>query len=269
MTTESSTPWGQTTTGIIVVNGVITAVVSALATWAINNAAPLPWASIAVTFALVAIGVFLALSLFQTRLRETFWTRPFQWVRGLRVTTTNQRGKAILEAENKALAVAQSSAQTLIATSESAAADAWRKHETLAEENVGLTLRLSQQSDQIRALESTTPSVDTTLPRPDPRWRVYAEDGSADGTDFTITNSVPRSVAREVRIEPDDDMEILDAGHWEDLSGSARGSFRAAVTDQGWEYGVRTRVAWYDEKNTSRVAIVRLTGAEPNTVIFI
>lgn len=264
MTTDTPTPWGQTTAGIVVINGVVTAVVSTLVTWIINNATSLPWLWIVTIFASVAVLVFVILSLFRARLRETIWKRPARWFAGLRITTAKQRLAEVSRAKSKAHIAANNAAKDLIAKAEGLAAEATRQNVDLNEENADLALKIFERTQLINALQASARGGESNaLPRPDPRWRVYAEEDSADGSDFILMNSVPRSVAREVRIEADDDMEILDAGHWEDLSGDIIGSFRGTVTSRGWDYGVRIHIMWFDEKNERRSASVHLPGSEP------
>lgn len=94
-------PWGQTTAGIVVVSGIVTAVVSAVVTWIINNATSLPWLWIVVTFVAIAFVTFLGLSLFRKRLRDVIWRSPWRWVTGLNVTTRAQRAQLVAEGYEK------------------------------------------------------------------------------------------------------------------------------------------------------------------------
>lgn len=256
MTPETQLPWGQTTAGIVVVNGVVTAVVSALVTWLINNATSLPWLWVVTIFAAIAVFTFLALSLARRQLRETIWNRPWRWVRGLRLSTVRQRQREATHIRARTLAEANLTTKSLIAHAEDrvAAAESNRvalqeERDLLAQENARLSLQLHQQTEHLRSLERQSPSSESQLPRPAPRWRVYADEDSADGTDFRLSNPVPRSTAREVRIDSDSDMAILDAGHWQDLSGESIGNFRAELTRVGWEQGVAISITWYDENN--------------------
>lgn len=86
------------------------------------------------------------------------------------------------------------------------------------------------------------------LPLPRPRWSVFpSPHNDADFGAYMLRNAVPRSVAREVRLEGDADFAVTDAGHWEDLSGPSSGDFRGNITLTGTRLGVTFRIAWYDE----------------------
>lgn len=93
-------------------------------------------------------------------------------------------------------------------------------------------------------------SLPIAPPLPRPRWHA-GPDNVLDPDQYVIQNMVPRSVAREVRVESDD-MDIIDAGHWEDLSttGPMRGTgtFIAVANERGTYNGVDLTITWYDEK---------------------
>lgn len=95
MSDEQRLPFGQTTAGIIVIQGVVTAVVSAVVTWLINNAADLPWLLIVAVFVGVAVVIFIGLSLFSRNLRAAIWIRFGKWVRGFRPVTTRKHERAV------------------------------------------------------------------------------------------------------------------------------------------------------------------------------
>lgn len=57
---------------------------------------------------------------------------------------------------------------------------------------------------------------------PESGWMVAPENTDEDDV-YVLRNSVPRSVAREVRLDADPDFKIVDAGHWQDLSGTETG----------------------------------------------
>jgi hypothetical protein len=100
------------------------------------------------------------------------------------------------------------------------------------------------------------------LPLPDPRWTVYeSPKADSDFNTFTLRNAVPRSVAREVRIETDEDFKVTDAGHWADLSGEANGEFRGNMTINGRANGVRFQIVWYDENDARRSGYYDLPGS--------
>lgn len=88
------------------------------------------------------------------------------------------------------------------------------------------------------------------VPSPAPRWMIAPENTEEDNV-FVLRNAVPRSVAREVRLEADSDLKILDAAQWKDLSGTdttgAAGTFMAVFSKQGETFGVNLYLSWYDE----------------------
>jgi len=108
------------------------------------------------------------------------------------------------------------------------------------------------------ALEESIPPRQPPLPRP--RWTIDADTGDGASDWYTIQNHVPRSVAREVRVEAGPDFEIRDAGHWEDLSvtgpTNGTGHFQAFSSERGHLSGVDVVVTWYDE-NGERQAETR------------
>lgn len=114
-----------------------------------------------------------------------------------------------------------------------------------------------------------TQQVPLALPLPDPRWRVYPDE-AGDDYDWILRNAVPRSVAKEVRLESKSGMEILDAGHWSDLSGGSKGatgSFRGEMDDDGATFGVHFTLVWYDENNSRRTGAVSWPGHQDRTTL--
>ncbi|WP_404311200.1 hypothetical protein LG314_07615 [Agrococcus terreus] len=82
---------------------------------------------------------------------------------------------------------------------------------------------------------------------------------------WAFRNLVPRSIAREVRIESDDDLTITDAGHWSELSPSgtspAEGTFTGRLTEQGRHEGVNFTITWFDEVGNRREAATWVEGS--------
>ncbi|TPW78505.1 hypothetical protein [Schumannella sp. 10F1B-5-1] len=107
--------------------------------------------------------------------------------------------------------------------------------------------------------ETPVPPDLPPLPLPAPRWSIH-EDNTGDEMDFVLRNSVARSVALEVRIEPDEDLRLASAGHWENVSGENTASFAGSLSDRGYEHGVRFFVSWYDEMHSARTEWVELPG---------
>lgn len=264
---EQRVPFGQTTAGIIVIQGVVTAIVSAVATWVINNARELPWLSILSIFAGIAVGLFLLSTFIFRRARTVLWgwvPVAWRWLRGLRVTTERQREKLRLQAEQqaselivtaksinneeltRALVEKKQLSEALERALSEGAKDSLARHEA--------ELELADKDRMIASLQdslrkaSISDSRSPKLPLPRPRWSVYPDArDDADFNSYMLKNAVPRSVAQEVRIEGDSDFKITSAGHWEDLSGQRVGEFRGTITFGGTQHGVQFRVQWYDE----------------------
>jgi len=119
-----------------------------------------------------------------------------------------------------------------------------------------------------QAATESQPPEPKQPPLPRPRWIVEAdtEDGAPDW--YTIQNLVPRSVAREVRVEAGPEFQILDAGHWEDLStsgpASGRGSFQAWANDWAVANGVDVVITWYDEQGNAQVESKHVWPSQPS-----
>lgn len=94
-------------------------------------------------------------------------------------------------------------------------------------------------------------SLQPAPPLPRPRWHA-SPDNVPDLDQYVIQNMVPRSVAREVRVEAVEAMDIIDAGHWEDLSTNGptggTGTFIGVVNQRGRMNHVEIVISWYDEK---------------------
>lgn len=110
-----------------------------------------------------------------------------------------------------------------------------------------------EEADKKRRGKELIEKVIKTPPKPPlPRPRWQAGPDNTQGPDhYVIQNTVPRSVAKEVRVEADSDMNIIDAGHWQDLSteGPTKGvgTFIAVAMERGIDQGVQLTVSWYDE----------------------
>lgn len=100
-------------------------------------------------------------------------------------------------------------------------------------------------------------AIGASKPLPEPRWAVRLQPGTSD--QFQLVNTVPRSVAREVRIETDTNLTIMDAGHWEDLSGIATGPFIGELSSSAYSQGVNMSVTWHDEALQRKTVKVSLT----------
>jgi len=149
-------------------------------------------------------------------------------------------------------------------------------HNNLAEAqqgaSVSLALTVTDLTSRLEALEQKSRSLDASIwgmqagaapatmgaiPLPQPRWTIKQELWDKSEYDFTLTNHVPRSVAREVRVEGVDNgryspITILGAGHFEDLSGENSGAFRARFDPDARSDGASFTISWYDEAGEQR-----------------
>ena len=146
MSDEQRVPFGQTTAGIFLIQGVVAAVVSTAATWIINNAADLPWLLIVAVFLSVAVVVFVGLSLFSRRLRQAVWVRFGKWLRGMWPVTTQKHERAVAGAfqagvESEQTKVAAQRASARKPTWRIDARDPLGKHDLLWLENHGWQVR--------------------------------------------------------------------------------------------------------------------------------
>lgn len=106
-----------------------------------------------------------------------------------------------------------------------------------------------------------------SIPPPEPRWSVTHLDTDL-GTglhEFAIKNSVPRSVAKEVRVEKGDLYRVTDAGHFENLSGEGEALFRAEVHDPGSTDGFVMTISWYDDDYIKKFEVLYIQPWEERT----
>lgn len=107
-------------------------------------------------------------------------------------------------------------------------------------------------------------------PLPQPRWMIAPAPSEKRG-EYVLRNSVPRSVAKEVRLEAEAEFKIISAGHWKDLSGTEDkgkiGDFIGAFTSQGETFGVRFVVGWYDEHGKYKTRTLFLGGPNQTSKI--
>jgi len=219
--------------------------------------------------AVVAAALLSALS---KSVREHFWKpmgRGIVWLAGLRPSTKKQReDHARLALEAETLRVDLSASQ--------AAAEEYRSR--LAEvEGLLEELQSARLESEVRTLArqvaeaATAPNVidggsaaGPSLPRPDPRWGVYRNPNTNSRNDFFVVNLVPRSIAKEVRLEVlRGSFHILDSGHWEDMSVPADEKnsikpFKGFANAASLMYGIDFQISWYDENNKQHFAEVSL-----------
>lgn len=98
---NDKTPWGQSTVGVLVIQGmigpVIGAVVGAVVALSLAQPEKVDWGRVALIALVMALAVFFLLSLMLSKLRGLVWGsigKLLKWMRGLRVTT--RKGRANL-----------------------------------------------------------------------------------------------------------------------------------------------------------------------------
>jgi len=241
-----------------------------------------PWWAYGIGIGAGLVLLLLGMSIFRSAWRQKTWARLAYWqpfttrARLKRIQTDaysdgmlfeNGNMKRVLEMERAKHATAMDKISATLSARVSQIASLNNDLNRLSVEAAAardkLTAMRAERDEQRRlnqALESrverltseakSKPVARTVPPLPRPRW-ITAREGD---NYYSLRNAVPRSVAREVRIESDADMTILDAGVWDDLSvegrWAGRGPFTATITPSGRSYGVRLTVSWYDENGT-------------------
>jgi hypothetical protein len=95
---KTSTHWGQTTLGVLVIQGligpVISAIVGVILTLVVTRPSEVDWLAVVAVGVGVALIVFVAISLIARRLRQVVWGsvgKFFKWLFGARLTTNTGR----------------------------------------------------------------------------------------------------------------------------------------------------------------------------------
>jgi hypothetical protein len=267
--------WVQTTAGVIVVNGIVTAVVSSIVTAIINNAGTLPWGSILLTFGVIAVAVFLLLSIIRKRLRETIWARPARWTWSWRPVSARRHARELqattkglgdlatkadlaigqvrtsLEKVTLSLATKQNESQERVDVIMNGVEDLDKQYKALR----GALDASRKPSSTIDAAADVRADVMTVELAPAPRWRLVdprnRTDQNQDDGKFIIQNLVKNSVARNVRLDNDGvgHFEFEDGAFWPDFSGIQTWSFGGEIVDSDSQGDVRLQLSWLDESN--------------------
>ena len=169
----------------------------------------------------ILAGIGLIFTVAKSSWREKVWgnmARLLHWVRSLRVTTQARTAAAL----------------------EAARLYGYRQGEMWGEQQLVVT-----------------PLGPDGPPLPLPRWTLTLDTTRAE-LSYVLNNVVPRSIAREVRIENRAECPIMDAGSWEDLSGETSGRFFGAISNRGMMLGVNFEVSWHGEINEYRTSDVWL-----------
>ena len=271
MTTDPPrSSWVQSTAGAIVVNGVIVAVVSAVVTWIINNAASLPWTWILVTFGVVAFAIFLVLSVVRKSLRSLIWRRPTAWLWSFRPVSYRRHArelasqaaatKLVADWSFEAVEGVRLSIPDVVAALQTQISEQKDKIEELGEELDRLApkrgLKIDEAANEAAARGSLGP-MPANIPAPRPRWRIYLPDGEESA--FVLANTVDRSTAKEVRLESGE-FDFWDGAHWEDVSGVQAVTFKGRATDseKPWESSAQFIVNWFNDAGVKDGQVVQL-----------
>lgn len=245
-------PFGQTTGGIILVQGVVTAVVSAIATWFINNATDLPWLPIAGVFFGLAIVFFLLTSLVSRRLRQAIWgsiARFFGWISELRLTTARQR----VTASNTARAeFNETMKQSIAEAGEKFKAQAKGRALESAKDQIMQTQHdLDLEREKVKDLTARLAVTSApALPPPEPRWALLRLSGGDNWKrTYEVRNLMPDSSAFNVRVDASSKgaFHFDDAAFWKDLSGENSGQFKGRVSKSGAKSGFNIVLSWLNE----------------------
>lgn len=264
MNDEPRVPFGQTTGGIVLIQGVMTAVVSAIVTSAINNSADLPWLTIAGLFLAIGLIVFLLTSLLRRRLRSAMWgwlPSLIQWLGGLRITTARQRDAALRVAHEDGASLIADKTKPLLS---STLAERNRLKEKLEQAlSDGAKSELGRQTAEYLAADwerkfhaAQLAMLDfgeqgkrrPDLPPPDPRWDLKIVHDDAPAWTYEIRNLMPNSVAYNVRMDADNNgFDFADAAFWEDLSGVSSGRFSGEPSGWGAVAGFKLVLEWLNQ----------------------
>lgn len=110
--------------------------------------------------------------------------------------------------------------------------------------------------------EAAKKAAASRIPAPLPRWSVETQSGhfteGLGGTfEARLSNKVPDSTALGVRIDGVGGANVLDAGHWDNLSGVASGAFNVSLDRVGLHEGATFKVEWTDENGERQQAAVK------------
>jgi len=116
--------------------------------------------------------------------------------------------------------------------------------------------------------EAAAAAAASNVPAPWPRWAIQTHagnftEGVAGRFAASLSNKVPGSTALGVRIDGVAGGEVLDAGHWDDLSGVTTGRFDVSLDRAGLHEGSTFKVEWTDESGTRQQGAVKAPPAVP------
>ncbi|MFE4469631.1 hypothetical protein ACFRFH_12530 [Leifsonia sp. NPDC056824] len=253
------TPWYHENLWSNILGGVATALVLGVLYWAFGvvSAAKLPvWVYVFVV-GLVVLVVSMLIPLW----RRAIWGnvgRGLKWIWSWHPVST-RRFRAARKADYEYL-------DKLFADNFASWVRKVIKDDKQAEERMKEIIApvVEQRMRNLQAIRDEAAAVSdpglAPVPRPVPRWSVeVVRDGV---NEFVLVNHVPRSGAREVRIEGDDDFTITSAGQWEDLSGEARGEFTGTFTRNAMQVGVKFFITWFDDNGLTKTAVVFVSAPE-------
>lgn len=239
----------------------------ALDGWATES--NLPWWAYLVGSAIGVVAVLFVMTFFVKVWRTAIWGngwRGMKWLWSWRPVSARRHRNDLRALTSEVIERVDRAA------SEAAEKEADRA-KARSEATKGLYVSFAEKDAEIAKLlanlKSRNPSTpQPSLPLPDPRWTIKHDMFDKTEYDFILFNHVPRSFAKEVRVEGVTDMngytevEILDAGHFEDLSGEASGAFRARFGKNARVNGASIEVTWYNEHGAHLTEDIYVPGWE-------
>ncbi len=257
---------------------VVAALVGAVLGWPITKALDgltadntLPWWLYLVGMVVGIAAVLLIMSFFLKEWRSTVWGglgKMLGWMWSWHPVSARRHQAELIELERRVLDDLDKVVEGLTRKHIERARSVDRDIALLGKIQIDRGAEIREAvAAELKRSAAAAPKAAPELPPPDPRWTITQPD-EGDREHFRITNHVLRSVAKEVRVdgEADEDgyteIDILDAAHFEDLSGSRSGDFRARFSGQARQNGASFQVSWYDENGARIVESLFLRGWE-------
>lgn len=271
MSTEQRPPFGQTTTGVILIQGllgpVVGAIVGVFVTLALTQPNDQRWRVAVIVAAVIAAATFLLTSLISKQLRTIIWGRLGSWLKriSLRLTTVKRQEAAARAAGQRAVLAARNDAQKTgyklaVDRLKPSMEESAKKIKQVTADRDRLQIELDDFRESVKWRGQTYATPNPSIPLPEPRWAVVVEDGSRESElVLRLINRVKRSYAKEVRLEVLEKFFTFTSGaQWEDMSGESSEEFTGTVTRAGMHEGVPFQVSWYTPEGANRVETAKL-----------
>jgi hypothetical protein len=240
-------------------------ITKALDGWASES--KLPWGVYLLGSIIGIAVVLLIMSFFIKRWRQAFWGGiglGLRWLWSWHPVSA-RHSEALREMDRLRILVELPTIIRTVISEDKASAEETRKMmQPLVDQMVRKQLQANKAvADTVQAGAAAV-LAEPVIPLPDPRWTIERESFNT----WLLTNQVPRSVAKEVRVEGTDQngeyagITILNAAHFEDLSGRAWGRFDAKFDQDARWNGATFLVSWYDETSVNRWERVFVPGWE-------